>query len=378
MDSKRFDSLARRLGSRVSRRSLFGATAATALGARAIPAAHIAIAQAESTTAIDRYIAVRTYAYDSTREKAEAELPDLVTHMEEQPGFVGISCVWGDGELYLVTTFLDEATSIPGLETIDWWIETHIQSTLYGDSVQIHGKVIGRSNLGSGCPCDLEDEDDPCGSEQLVCCPASDVEGDPGICLTAETTCPGSGGESEDESTEEELTISADEITPTSVAVSSDCTSQGCLCPDGVCDAGLSCCASTGTCEFSCPCGYEGCHCIGSVINTCDDGLICCAPGEIGGDGSCQYACTCSYEGCSCTTGVDGACDAGLSCCGIFSSDPGSIGACLTSCANGSSNPCPGGDGCECIPDTAWVCNDGLVCCGADNGESGICASACS
>ncbi len=377
MDSKRFDSLARRLGARSSRRSMLGAGAAIALGASRLPFPRFTAAQAEETTAVDRFIAVRTYTYDSTREKAEAELPDLVAHMEEQPGFVGFDCVWGDGEIYLVSIFLDETSALPGLETIDWWIETHIQSTLYGEYAQAAGKVIEPSRLVVGCPCDLEDEDDPCGSDLLVCCPASEVEGEPGVCLTAETTCPGSGGESEDDPSEEDLTLSADDFTPTPGATSSACTSQGCGCPDGVCDSGLTCCSSTGTCESSCPCGSEGCPCIGSVINTCDAGLICCAPGEIGGDGTCQYACTCSSEGCSCTTGVDGACDAGLVCCGIFTSDPGNIGACLSSCSTGS-NPCPGAEGCECIPDTVWACNDGLLCCGAtDLGDSGICQSAC-
>ena len=376
MDPKRFDFLTRQLGARVARRSLFGAGAAFAPGATTLPIPRFALAQADGTTAIDRFIAVRTYLYDSTREKAEAELPDLMTHMEEQPGFVGLSCVWGDGEIYLVTTFLDEATSVPGLETIDWWIETHIQSTLYGDNTQSDGKVFIRSRLTAGCPCDLADDDDPCGSDLLVCCPASDVEDDPGVCLTAETTCPGAGGES-GEPTDEDLTIPADEVNPTPSGSSSICTSQGCSCPDGICDSGLTCCSSTVTCEYGCPCGSEGCHCIGSMVNTCDEGLICCAPGEIGSDGTCQYSCSCSYEGCSCTTGFDGACDAGLSCCGIFSSDPGSIGACLSSCST-STNPCPGAEGCECIPDTAWICNDGLACCGAtDTGDSGICQSAC-
>ena len=132
MDPKRFDSLTRRLGARISRRSLLGAGAATALGATVLPSPRFAHAQADDTTAVDRYIAVRTYLYDSTREKAEAELPDLIAHMEEQPGFVGMSCVWGDGEIYLVTTFLDQETSVPGLETIDWWIETHISRRSMG------------------------------------------------------------------------------------------------------------------------------------------------------------------------------------------------------------------------------------------------------
>lgn len=376
MDPKRFDSLAKRLGARISRRALVGVAAATMLGAAPIPSRRAALAQAETTTAIDRYIAVRTYTYDSTLEKATAELPDLVAHMEEQPGFIGIACVWGETEIYLVVTFLDEETSVPGMETIDWWIETHIQSTLYGDYEQATGKVFSRSTLTAGCPCDLEDDDDPCGSDLLVCCPVSETEGDPGVCLTAETTCPAVGGMDDDPS-DEDLTLSADDITPTASAGATSCSSEGCACPTGVCDTGLACCTSTGTCKYACPCGYEGCYCVGGVDNTCDSGLICCAPGEIGGDGTCQYSCACSSEGCACTTGVDGACDSGLTCCGIFTSEFGNIGACLSSCSNGSTNPCPGADGCECIPGTSWICNAGLVCCGADAGESGICASSC-
>jgi hypothetical protein len=378
MDPQRFDSLAKRIGASVSRRSLFGVGAAAALGASTLPGPRRSMAQvAEETTAVDRYIAVRTYTYDSTLEKATAELPDLVTHMEEQPGFVDIACVWGETEIYLVVTFLDESSSVPGMETIDWWIETHIQSTLYGDYEQTAGEVILRSSVKVGCPCDPEDDDDPCGSDELVCCPTPDVEGVAGICLTAETTCPSLDGESEeDETSEDDLTLSADDAaTSSGNGTSTGCTTQGCTCPNGICDAGLICCSSSGTCEYSCSCGYEGCHCIGSVVNTCDPGLICCAPGEIGGDGTCQYACTCGNEGCSCTTGVE-SCNAGLVCCGIFSSDPGSIGACLTSCST-DNNPCPGSEGCECIPDTAWLCNNGLVCCGANGGESGICATAC-
>ena len=78
MHPKRFDSLTLRLGARISRRSLLGAAAGIALGATALPNPHFARAQADGTTAVDRYIAVRTYLYDSTREKAEAELPDLM------------------------------------------------------------------------------------------------------------------------------------------------------------------------------------------------------------------------------------------------------------------------------------------------------------
>jgi hypothetical protein len=123
-----------------------------------------------------------------------------------------------------------------------------------------------------------------------------------------------------------------------------------------------------------CPCGSEGCECIAAVVNTCDEGLTCCAPGEIGGQGTCQTRCSCTAIGCACTTGVDGACDEGLACCGIGSNAPGSIGACLTECATDS--PCPGSEGCEC--GAVWKCDDGLICCGAtEDGETGICHAEC-
>lgn len=376
MDERHFDSLTRRLATRLSRRGAFRASAAVALGSTTLGNAPATIAQDAGTTATHRFVALSYYPYDGDFEDAKTALKPLLRMMQEQPGFITLSFVEEEGQICLVTSFLDKATSDAGTSVMDAWIASSDQTVLSGDPERDSGAVFLRSQQGSGCWCSTED-DDACGTDALVCCGTADD--DRGICLPAATTCP-SAGDDETVDTEEET---VDDPTPTSTATATtSCTGEGCDCVAGVagtCDDGLSCCGASvlggsGTCLSSCPCGSEGCYCVAAVISTCDDGLICCAPGEIGGEGTCQYSCACGDEGCACTTGVDGACNDGLSCCGIGSTLPGSIGVCLTACA--APEYCPGNDGCEC--GAVWKCNQDLVCCGATaDGETGICQSAC-
>ncbi len=96
-------------------------------------------------------------------------------------------------------------------------------------------------------------------------------------------------------------------------AVASGCAvgAPGCACTQtGVCDEGLMCVESIGTCVLppTCPIAAAGCAC--TEGGTCDVGLICkedycvseepCLPGQAG------------TESCQCTQG--GACDPGLDC----------------------------------------------------------------
>lgn len=383
MDERRFDSLTRRLATRLSRRGAMRISAGAALGAATLARPAIlrsTVAQDADTTAVDRYASLAYYPYDGDFDEAKTALKPLLRLMQQQPGFITISFIEGDEQIYLVTTFLDKTTSDAAAKAMDAWIAESDQSVLSDASTRDGGEVFLRSDSNAGCWCSIDDED-ACGTDELVCCATADD--DRGICLTAATTCPVPG---DDEETPDEDEVS-DDATPTptpttAAAATSACTGEGCSClsgAQGACDDGLSCCGAdtlggAGTCLTSCPCGSEGCSCIASEFSTCDDGLICCAPGEIGGQGTCQYGCSCGGEGCACTTGVDGACDDGLSCCGIGSTVPGVIGVCLSLCA--AQEYCPGNDGCEC--GAVWLCNEGLVCCGAtDDGETGICQSEC-
>ena len=335
-------------------------------------------AQDTATRPGDRFVALAYYPYLGEIDDAKTALKPLLRLMQQQPGFITMSFIDGDEQIYLVTWFLDKTTSDAGMAVLDGWIEAGDRQVLGADAERDSGGVFLRSELDAGCWCSTGDEQ-ACGSGDLYCCGTADD--DRGICLTAATICPGTASA-------EEIEEQADDPTPTATATEGiptpalACTGEGCDCIlglDGSCDDGLSCCGAdelggAGMCMTACPCGSEGCACIGSVVNTCDEGLTCCAPGEIGGEGTCQHACTCTGEGCACTTGVEGACDDGLSCCGIGSSAPGSIGACLSACATDA--PCPGSEGCEC--GAVWKCNNPLACCGAtEEGGTGICQFDC-
>jgi len=374
MNPRQFDSLTRRLGDRFSRRNARRLGSGAALGLSARDRLRPAYAQDAAPTVDDRVVSIAFYPYDGEIAEARIELKSLLRTMQQQPGFITMSFIEGDTAIYLVVQFLDRATSEAGLRVLDDWIGAEDRTTLTSAPEWTGGDLFLRSELEVGCRCNPND-DDPCGSDDLVCCPvAADNRG---FCMAAATTCPAGGGD--DPAPDDEPPATATSVPPTAVTM---CSSEGCACVGGVqnaCDGGLSCCGADhpggiGTCMATCPCGAEGCACVASVVNTCDSGLTCCAPGEIGGVGTCQYACTCTGEGCACTTGVDGTCDDGLSCCGIGSQAPGSTGVCLTACA--ANTPCPGAEGCEC--GEVWKCNDGLVCCGAtSDGGTGICDVEC-
>jgi hypothetical protein len=375
MDARRFDSLTRRLGTRLSRRDTVRLGAGVVLGAAGLGSVTAAVQPEANAAAAGRFVSLAFYPFDGDIDEATTALKPLIRLMQQQPGFITMAFIEGDEAIYLVTTFLDKTTSDAGMTVLEGWLASDAQDVLTGEPERDSGDVFLRSEQATGCWCRIDDEN-ACDSDELYCCAPADDE--QGVCLTVATICPGTQDE---ESDDEEDPTPTPTATTAPTAAAAGCTSAGCDCVAGSaasCDDGLTCCGvdvllGTGVCMSDCPCGSEGCDCVGSALNTCDPGLICCAPGAIGGQGTCQSACTCTSEGCACTTGDDGACDDGLSCCGIGSTAPGSIGACLTACATNS--PCPGSDGCEC--GDVWKCNDGLTCCGATVSGSGICAASC-
>jgi hypothetical protein len=372
MDPTRFDAFTKRLGTRLSRRNMLRGSAGLAAGALSIGALRSAAAQDEGTTAKDRFISVRVYQYDGTIEDAQTGLHDLIRTMEANPGFIEYNLVdTGNGRILAISTFLDQSSAVAAAEQEDAWIEANASDILPGRPEILSGDVFLRSELHAGCGCQTGTED-ACNSERLVCCPTTDRMGGPGICLTAQTTCP------EALPPEPEPTVAPATPTP-----DPDCTGEGCDCitgTDGACDDGLVCCSladtpgGAGVCrtEDACGCTGEGCHCEGGVEGTCDDGLVCCPddPGTPGGAGTCQTEencepASCTGEGCDCTTGTDGACDDGLVCCSTTDT-PGGPGVCRTEDACGCT-----GEGCHCEGGVQGACDDGLVCCPDDPGTPG-------
>ena len=419
MDPNRFDSFAKKLGTRLSRRDMVRASAGAAVGAIAVSKFSSVAAQDPGTTAKDRFIAVRTYAYTGTEADAAAGLAGLIPVMEQQPGFISYNLVFAQGAILAISTFLDETTAVAAAQQENSWISSNAATILTGSPTIQSGDVFLRSELHAGCGC-ITGTQNPCDSERLTCCGTTDRMGGPGICLTTETTCPG-----------------AMPAEPTATAVPATavppCTGEGCACNGGVqgnCDEGLTCCGVTmpggpGTCTANCDdaCTGDGCACTTGTDGACDDGLVCCAadmtnpgsPGTCmatcdssdcngqencpctagtdgacndgleccgadtpGGQGTCQSSCDdggCTDEGCDCTTGDDGACDDGLVCCAADMTDPGSPGTCMSSC---DSSDCNGQEGCPCDSGTENPCNDGLECCGGDMpGGTGTCADSC-
>lgn len=378
MDPNRFDSFAKRLGSRLSRRDMMRAGAGVAVGAIAVGKFNSIAAQDPGTTAKDRFIAVRTYAYTGTEQDAAAGLAGLIPVMEQQPGFIEYNLVYGDGQILAISTFLDETTAVAAAQQEDAWITANAASILSGTPTIQSGDVFLRSELHTGCGCTTGTEN-PCDSDRLVCCATTGNMGGPGVCLTSQTTCPGA--------MPAEPTATAVPATAVPPTEAPACTGEGCACNGGVqgaCDDGLVCCGVTqpggpGTCETEAecnpPCTGEGCDCTSGTDGACDDGLECCGASQPGGTGTCQSSCACTAENCACTTGEDGNCDSGLVCCAADMTDPGSPGTCVASC---DSSDCNGQLNCPCASGTENPCNDGLECCGADSpGGTGTCLSSC-
>ena len=292
VDPNRFDSFAKKLGSRLSRRDMMRASAGAAVGVIAVSKFTSVAAQDAGTTAKDRFISVRTYAYTGAEADAASGLAGLIPVMEQQPGFIEYNLVYGDGQILAIATFLDETTAVAAAQQEDAWISANGASILSGTPTIQSGDVFLRSELHAGCGC-TTGTDDACNSDRLTCCATSSSDGGPGICLTNETTCPGAMP----------AEPTAVPVEPT--ATTAPCTSEGCDCNGGVqnaCDDGLVCCGVTepggpGTCETEAECDptctSDGCTCIAGTESPCDDGLICCGSNQIGGSGHCATEAEC-------------------------------------------------------------------------------------
>jgi hypothetical protein len=197
MDARRFDSFTKRLGTRFSRRDSFRVGAVAALGAMAPGGMRVATAQdAPATIPADRFVALAYYPYLGDIEEAKAALKPLLRLMQQQPGFITMSFIDGDEQIYLVASFLDKTTSDAGMAVLDGWIAAGDRQVLGTDAERDSGGVFLRSELDAGCWCSTGDED-ACGSDDLYCCGIADD--DRGICLTAATICPGTVSEEDGE-----------------------------------------------------------------------------------------------------------------------------------------------------------------------------------
>lgn len=369
MDGKRFDDLARRMGSRFSRRTLLKGTGGIVAGAVSARALSVS-AQDPSTTVTDRFISVRQYAYSGSIDDARQGLGGLIEIMEKNPAFISYDLVdAGPNGILAISTFLDQTSAVDAANKEDEWISDNASDILSSQPTILSGDVFLRSDLDTGCSC-ITGTEDPCNAHDLICCQTASRPGAQGVCMTSETTCPAPDAPTAT-ATVSEPTVAPDDPTATSVpteaptegptatsapASPTACVGEGCDCTGGVegnCADDLICCQAapgipggSGTCEQSdnCnpePCQEEGCICSTGTESPCDDGMVCCTgampgtPTAPGAPGICrtESQCGCTSEDCHCNGGVQGNCDEGLTCCQGEPSRPGGPGVCKESCS---------------------------------------------
>jgi hypothetical protein len=334
MNTQRFDTLAKSMAGRLSRRgALRGAGAAASAGLLA--SAGIRPARAVARTQTDGqpiYTMVRRYTLDGDTSAVRQQLEQgYVAAICQAPGFIAYFTVEdGDGTLVTVAVFRAQQDFESFANDEANWIAQNL-SDLPSPDEAIEGQTYiyaGDPQAFTGtCP----------GAPQPTSAPGP-------------TTTPGAP------------TATAAPSAPTATAAAptpTPCTGQGCPCTTGTqspCDDGLICCATTttpggpGTCqtEAACEpaCTGEGCACQGGVQGACDDGLVCCQDGQEipGGSGTCTAEANCAPtpctgEGCACTGGVEGACDPGLVCCLNGVPVIGGTGGCVAE----AQCPAPGG-----------------------------------
>lgn len=425
MDAQRFDSLAKSLAGRLSRRGalrrMSGAAGAGVLAAAGVREDQVGVQALVAAQNDDKplFTMIRRYSLDEPTARVRRALQQGYTDAAcKAPGFVAYLTVEDeDGDFATVAVFSSQDALEDFAQQEAAWIAQNLANLLPAPDEAISGETYihavaqrgftntcparpanqaqgaatvapANGNNGAlptavpgnptptpvptstpepvcreaGCVCTTGTQR-ACRAD-LVCCPTTDLLGGPGICRTQAECYP------------------------------NECPANGEACPD-TCSAGADCpgccsgyCATNDTCaDQPAACTGEGCDCNGGVQGACDAGLVCCQEGQStpGGAGTCQTEANCQAQpctgsGCACTTGTQAPCDSGLVCCATTST-PGGPGTCL---AESACEPvaCTG-EGCECNGGVQNACDEGLICCQGSNpapGGTGVCAllAACS
>ena len=371
MDAQRFDTLAKRLAGRLSRRhALRGAGAAasaTMLAAVGVRPPE-ALARAQNGDGSPVFTMIRRYTLSVPVTQVRAALDNgYVADACKAPGFVAYFAVEGDNnELATIAVFSTQQDLDNFTDAEADWIQQNLANLLPSPDEAISGLSYIHAADTEAFPntCDAPPPSVPTPTPA----PAPPTAVPPTAAPPTATSGPGP---------------SPTPVPATATPTPAPCTSQGCACNGGVqgnCDQGLVCCqggqpipGGAGTCEpeAQCappPCTGQGCTCNGGVQGNCDQGLVCCQNGQPipGGAGTCQPEAQCAPppctgEGCACNGGVQGNCDQGLVCCQGGQPIPGGQGTC-TAEANCAPPPCTG-QGCDCNGGVQGNCDQGLVCC---------------
>jgi hypothetical protein len=278
MDGARFDSIARMLAGRLSRRTaLRGTGAGVAAGFVSALKSQTGRAAVMRQDANLPYVVVRHYSPSASVSDLQQALGQYATQLAQQPGFIDYTVLGDDSGLTTVSIFDSQDDEAAAANQLANWIDQNLASLLPDPDTDSSGTAIVHVASSSGsCPTP------PSGPTPTAAAP------------TATAAAP---------------TATAAAPTATALPVCTDPSRPGvgCACTTGTqnpCgDTTLVCCAdpgaapgAPGTCTpssvgcdpegptpTSTPCTGIGCPCDAGVQGACDDGLVCCQS-QMGGD----------------------------------------------------------------------------------------------
>jgi hypothetical protein len=292
MDAERFDSMARSLASRLSRRTaLRGTGAAAAAGVLAALQAGTSRAAVARQNADLPYVVVRTYQAPADLASLQQTLGQgYAPQLAQQPGFIEYTVLGNEGGVTTISAFTTPNAEEAATNQLANWVNQNLANLLPELITTINDTAIVHvANQAVFCPAP------PSGPTPTAAAPTAAAPTATAAAPTATAAAP---------------TATAAAPTATALPVCTDPSRPG-----------VGCACSTGTQN---PCGDTTLVCCANDPNAAPGAPGTCTPSSVG----CQPLgptptlepsptppTPCTGIGCPCTAGVEGTCDAGLVCC---------------------------------------------------------------
>ena len=286
MDGARFDSIARTLAGRLSRRTaLRGTGAGVAAGLVSMLSSERGRAAIMRQAADLPYVVVRHYSPTASVSDLQQALGQYATQLAQQPGFIEYTVLSDDSGLTTVSIFDTQDDESAATNQLADWIQQNLASLLPDPDTDSSGTAIVHvASSSATCPT-------PPSGPTPTAAAATSTPGAPTATAAAPTA-----------------TAAAPTATALPVCTDPSRPGVGCACTTGTqnpCgDTTLVCCAApgaapggpgtctpssvgcdaTGPTPTSTPCTGIGCPCTAGVEGDCDDDLVCCQSQMGGGD----------------------------------------------------------------------------------------------
>jgi hypothetical protein len=351
MDAERFDSFARTLAGRLSRRSaLRGAGAGVTASLLATVGLQTGRAAPAKQDGAAPYVVVRSYSQTgSVQDLQQALGQGYAPMLAQQSGFLEYTVIDNGSGVTSITKFASQQDEEAATNQLADWVNQNLANLLPSPDQTYSGQAfVYTINQAAICPA---------GPTPTAAAPTAAAPTATGVPATATATAP---------------TATAAAPTATALPVCTDPSRPG-----------VGCACTTGTQN---PCGDTTLVCCANDANAAPGAPGTCTPDSVGCDPvgpsptPAPTSTPCTGSGCPCTSGVEGACDDGLVCCQSGQSTPGGPGTCVAEADCGDDGPCTG-VGCPCTAGVEGTCDAGLVCCQsqmnapAEPGGPGQCAT---